>query len=86
MPAIELVAVERAGGSDDREAIAWSERARLQHHVVQKPRHLVGDRAVVVAAEPLAQRSRLRPDARRPARRGTAPSPAAAASSASSTA
>ena len=30
--AVELLAGERAGGSDDGEAIAWRERARLEHH------------------------------------------------------
>ena len=48
---VELLAGERAGGRDDGEAIAWRERARLA--ASQEPRHLVGDRAMLVAAEHL---------------------------------
>ncbi len=46
---VEFVAIERAGGRDDGEAVARRERARLEHH--SEAGHLVGDGAMLVAAE-----------------------------------
>ena len=57
---VELVAREGAGGRDDGDAIAGPQRARLAHALSRhgEPRHLGGDRLVLVAAEQRAQRRR----------------------------